>query len=131
VKTPTEVAELRSYGNLDVVVRRIDRPFTELFVDGVHTTGALTFTGPFVDRHEGFAASVHAPAVVHLRRLVLPALVDVQVVEWSREGSELRIVPDSPYFSLWSEHRRDRYFDLVHDAADRIEFNLMAVPTAA
>ena len=120
LNTPTELTKLRSRWDRDVVVRRIDRPFAELFVADVHAIGALSFTGPFVDGHEGVAALVHAPAVIHLRRLVLPAFVDVQVVEWSRHRTELRIVPDSRHLALWTEHRRHRYFDLAHDAADRM-----------
>jgi hypothetical protein len=131
VNTPTELAELRSHWALDVVVRRIDRPFAELPDGGIDSIGALSFTGPFVDGLDGFSGMVHAPAIVHLRKLALPALVDVQFVEWSRDGSELRIVPVSPYFALWSDHRRDRYFDLVHAAADRIARVAAFAPIAA
>ncbi len=60
-----------------------------------------------------------------------PAFVDVQVVEWSHRRSELRIVPDSRHIALWSEHRRHRYFDLAHDAADHFALVLQWARAAA
>jgi hypothetical protein len=131
VPTPTDLAQLRSRWERSVVVRRIDRPLGALFLADVHAIGALAFTRSFVGEREGPAALLHAPGVVYLRRLVLPAAVEVQVVEWSRHSSELRIVPDSRQFELWGEHRRRRYFDLAHDAADRLVGLLAGAKAAA
>ena len=104
----------------DVVVRKLAIPFGDLSIAGLPEMGALRFTGPFRAGSEGAAAMAHAPAILHPRRLVVPTTVEVQVVEWSRRWSELRIVADSRHVGLWGEHRRQRYFDLAHDAADRL-----------
>ena len=127
----TEMGKLESRWEHNVIVRLIDRPLAELFVADLQEIGTLTFAGPFVDGNEVFVSSLQAPAVVHLRRLVLPALVDVQLVEWAHNRSELRIVPRSSHFELWSEHRRRRYFEVAHDAANQMVRVLMCAQVAA
>jgi hypothetical protein len=117
---PTELLELPSRSDLDVVARLIDCPFAALPFADLREIGALSLTGRFVSATQGFTASVHAPAIVQLRRLVLPARVAVELREWSAQYSELRIVPQSPHFELWTEHRRQRYFDVVHEAANQM-----------
>ncbi len=128
---PSELVKLPTHWEHDVVVRRIDCSLADLLAAGWPNIGALNLSGPFVAGHDGFAASLHAPAVVQLRKLVLPARVNVRLVEWSSHSSELRIVPDSPHFDLWTEHRRQRYFDVVHDAADEIVRSLSRMPVTA
>ena len=128
---PSELVKVPIHWGHDVVVRLIDCSFTDLLAADLSAIGALSLSGPFLSGHDGFAGSIHAPAVVQLRRLGLPARVNVRLVEWSNHRSELRIAPDSPHFDLWTDQRRQRYFDRVHDAADEIVRVLSRAPVAA
>jgi hypothetical protein len=132
VRTIAEVLEYRPPPwERDVVVRRIGRPFSELCVADLVVPDALRFTGPLMPDDELGAHVLRAPAVIRLRATTVSAVVEVQVVEWSSRISELRIVPRSHFVELWTEHRRRRYFDLVHDAADSLARVLDCRPLAA
>jgi hypothetical protein len=125
-----EEALHRSRWESEVVVRRIARPLSELCLDELRDTDSVRFLGGLMASREGAAVILHVPAVVRLGSLA-STTVEVQVVEWSTRRSELRIVPTSTYVGLWTEHRRRRYFDAVHDVADRLVVALDCVPQAA
>ncbi len=122
----TESTHRASQWEREVVVRRIRRPLSEISALDL-LTGAAGFLGPLVSDGDG----LRARAVIRLGGLAVPTVIDVAVVEWSSRVSELRIVPTSPNVARWTEHRRRRYFDIVHELADRLAYVLEARSVAA
>ena|SRR5205085_3040806 len=110
----------RSRWESEVVVRRIARPLAELCLEDLADGDRIRFVGSLQASREGDALLLHVPAVVRLGPVARAATVEVQVIEWSTRRSELRIVPASSHVALWTEHRRRRYFNAVHDFADQL-----------
>jgi hypothetical protein len=129
---PAESAALA----LTVVERRVEWPCLRAAVAAsaaVREGAAVPLDGGALLRLDGPLTAVRgapsptwrATGRVHTGWPWSLARVEVEVVAWSEHAADLVVRPAAGRLGRWGPRRRERYFTLAHQAADRLVHSLV------
>jgi hypothetical protein len=135
---PAEPVE-RAAPDVTVVERRVEWPFLREAVAGsgaVRAGAVVPLDGGALLRLDGPLAPVPGAPVptwratgrVHTGWPRPLARVEVELVAWSEHAVDVVVRPAAGRPGRWGPRRRERYFALVHHAADRLAEVLLAEP---